>query len=246
MRARFLWGPVGLVCALSVMAPAKARHVRHVDMTKVFNADVIVNGSTPVGIDDTQKPVDQASVSFITQDAAQVLGSCTADPDGLPNDGAFAKTKIHPIVKLAYKNAADGRNAWRASHPGSFRVPVPQRRYRAMHVFATTGDGSSNMKIKLLFTTGDPIARRVTVPDWFDENDDGYDLIDGRDRGEPDGTQCYNEDAAAIFGFKVPSDAQRRLKAVKIIRTDDKPSVLNVFGMTGRRTVDHEPSEENG
>ena len=239
MRARLIVCLLGAVSVLTFAVPARASHIKQIDMSDAFNADVVVNGTTLVSIDDTQKSVDASSVSLITQTAARLLPDCTDDPDGLPNDGVFPANDDHPRVDLAYDNASDGRNAWRSSAPGSFRVLVPQARYRSMHVFATSGDGGSTIRVKLLFVTGDPVVKQLTVPDWFSHTKVGYDLIDGMDRGEPDGSQCYDENAAAIYGFKISTNPQRKLKAVRIINEDIGESVLNVFGMTGRQVGDH-------
>ena len=241
VRKRLASIPTAALALVLISAPqVQASHIKQIDMADAFNADVIVNGNTPLSIDDTQQSVDAGLTTFITRAAAQALPSCTDNPDGLPDDGRFPMTERHPLVDLAYDDGSNGRNAWRATNPDSVRVPVPQARYRAVHVFATAGDGEVEMRVKLLFTAGDPMTKTVTVPDWFGETELGYELLGDLDRGNEDGTQCYDDNGAALFGFRFSSDAQRKLKAVKVLRGDDEgSSVLTVYGMTGRQAGEH-------
>jgi hypothetical protein len=240
MRVRVLVGFLVLVCFLAVSAPAQARHLVHVDMFDIFNRDVIVNGTTAENVDTTQAPVDISETSFITQGAAKVLPDCTDDPDGLPNAGRFAENEDHPFIKLGYNNNSDRRNARRSPGADSYRVPVPHYRYRAMHVIATAGNGAATMSVKLNFVNGPPKERTFTVPDWYELPDNGYALIDDRDRAHPSGSECYDDDAPALFGFRIFSDPERKLRNVRIMRpTNDGEAVLNVFGITGRRLGAH-------
>jgi hypothetical protein len=236
MRSRLFVSFSTLVTVLAIGGPAQALPAVQVDMSDAFNKDVIVNGTTVGNIDNTQTSVDISETSFITQAAAEVLPNCTADPDGLPNKGRFAKNADHPFVDLAYDNSKNGRNARRSPGADNYRVSVPRYRYRSMHVFATSGNGNSTMKVKLIFVEGDPIEETLTVLDWYNEATEGYSLIDNRDRALPDGSHCYDVDVTEMFGFKVQSDSGRKLKAVIIKRPDsDGGAVLNVFGMTGKR-----------
>ncbi len=235
MSARVLVSVVTLPALLAMVGPAQARPVQ-IDMTDAFNKDVIVNGTTLGNLDETQTSVDIFETSFITKGAAQVLPDCVEDPDGLPNTGRFAANDDHPLVNLAYDNRKDGKNA-RRSPPGrdSYRVSVPHRRYRAIHVFATSGNGVSVMNVKLLYGGSSPPATLFLVQDWFGSPGFGYALSDGRDRAEPDASACYDDDTTAIWGFKVKAKSRRTLRAVKITRpaSDEGEAVLNVFGMTG-------------
>ncbi len=209
-------------------------------MSDVFNKDVIVNGTTVGNVDTTQKSVDISDTAFITQGAASVLDNCTSDPDGLQNRGRFAENNDHPFVDLGYDNASNGRNARRSPEADSYRVPVPRYRYRAMHVFATSGDGDATMRVKLNFVEGPSIQENFVVPDWYGVAGDGYFLVDDRDRAHPNGSECYDDNNPAMFGFRINSDTDRKLKNVKIVRLDNvNDGILNVFGMTGRRVGSH-------
>ena len=215
--------------------PAQAATPVQIDMSGAFNKDVIVNGLGNQ-IDETQATVDVSETSLITQGAARALDSCTEDPDGLPNNGRFAANGDHPRVDLGYDNGKNGKNARRSPDQDSYRVSVPHRRYRAIHVFATSGNGQSAMEVKLLYGATSS-SETFIVRDWFDTPAfGGYPLVDGRDRAEPDASACHDDDAAAIWGYKVKANKNRRLRAVRIIRPfDPSPelAVLNVFGMTG-------------
>jgi hypothetical protein len=235
MRFRFLVAFFALTALMAVSAPAQAAVVQ-ADMSDVFNKDVIVNGTTVGNLDETQSSVDLKAASFITQGAAKVLANCTGDPDGLPNKGKFAKNDDHPFIDLAYDNTKNGKNARRSPSLDSYRVDLPRQRYRSVHIAATSGEGDSTMKVKLIYTSGDPTQQTFTVQDWFDEPGEGsYFLTDGRDRAAHDASECFDEDQAALFGFKVPADKDRRLVAVRIKRpSDDGGAVLTVYGITGK------------
>jgi hypothetical protein len=240
MRARILVGFLALTSVLAIAVPAQAHHAVQVDMSDAFNKDVIVNGTTVGNIDETQATVDISETSFITQGAAELLANCTEDPDGLKNKGKYAENDDHPFVDLAWDNEKNGRNARRFPDEDSFRVSVTHLRYRAIHVFATSGNQSSTMRVKLIYGGDTSTVEEFTVADWFGPPTDGYFLTDNRDRAYPDASECHDDDAAAIFGFKVQADTTRTLRAVKIIRPDnDGSAVLNVFGMTGRRVGPH-------
>jgi hypothetical protein len=236
MRVRVLVGflVLGAVSAMSV--PAQAATPVQIDMSDAFNEDVIVNGTTLGNLDETQASVDISETSFITQGAAKALANCTEDPDGLQNRGRFAANGDHPLVDLAYDNKKNGKNAHRSPAQDSYRVSVPHRRYRAIHVFATSGNGQSAMRVRLLYGASSSTETFI-LRDWFNTPGfGGYALVDGRDRAERDASTCHDDDAAAIWGFKVKANKNQRLRAVKIIRPfDPSPelAVLNVFGMTG-------------
>jgi hypothetical protein len=239
MRGRFVFLLI-LPALLLIAAPAQARHAVQVDMSDFFNADVIVNGTTTENVDTTQTTVDISETSWITQGAASVLDNCTGDPDGLPNRGRFAENDLHPFVDLGYENSSNGRNAHRSPDADSYTVPVPRYRYRAVHIFAASGNGDSTMKVRLNFVEGNSIQATRTVPDWYGATSDGYALIDDRDRAHPDGSECYDDNNPAMFGFKIGSDSDRKLKSVRISRpSGDGESVLTVYGITGRRVGSH-------
>jgi hypothetical protein len=226
---------VGCVVLLALLAMSVPAHARQFDMSNDFNADVIVNGTTAGNIDETQAPVDISETSFITQRAARVLDDCTDDPDGLPPRGLFPPNNRHPKVNLAYANRRNGKNARRSLEGDRYRVATPHRRFRSVHVFATTGNGDATMRVKLLYRGGTKV-REFEVVDWFEDIGDGYMLVDDRDRAQPDASECFDDDAPAIRGFKVKAREKQRLRAVKLIRpANDSSSVLNVFGMTGVR-----------
>lgn len=247
MRVGLLVGIGAVATALGMSATANAATAVQFDLADVLNADAIVNGTTLGNLDESQVSVDDTGTSLITQGAAGVLESCTGDPDGLPNKGRFAANGDHPLVELAYRNSKDGKNARRSPAADRYRIAVPHRRYRAIHVFATSGDGDATMRVKLHYR-GASSVKEFTVPDWFDtEPEEGpYVLIDNLDRAYPDASACHDENAAAIWGFEVRAKKSRQLTAVSIVRpnavnrdlgrrgvSSGGGGVLNVFGMTG-------------
>jgi hypothetical protein len=140
-------------------------------------------------------------------------------------------------VRLAWRNDDDGLNARRVAVPETFTIDVPPGNYSEVHVFATTGDGTSDVTVTLAYTELPTGVTAVVVPDWFDDpfpTPDLYLLVDGRDRVQvgsgPGVPYAYEDrDDAAIFGFRFPADAARTLTAIRIERTDTT-GVLNVFG----------------
>lgn len=232
-------GVLALTACLATGSQAHASHIEQIDLGTHFDADVIVNGTTPANVDASQAAMDFDGNALVTKGAARALESCTDDPDGLPNDGRFAKNADHPAVKLGYSNAKNGDNA-RQMEPGdTFEVDVPSGKYRQIHVFATTGNGNSDIALTETYD-GDSDLNELTVWDWFDSDpDSGYALINRMDRARADASACFDDDGATIWGYRINTDKSTRLNSVEIARTDGADSFLNVFGMTGVRARSH-------
>jgi hypothetical protein len=211
------------------------------DVSSVFNADVIVNNGN--GLDATQSPVDrgdgpQNNFAFPTQSVATAL--CTTGA-GLPDNGSFAQDAFHPFVQLAYSNTNDGSNARRiADATGTFSFNVPTNMYSELHLFATTGNGDSDLTVTLTYTDATTSQATITVPDWFGgfaSTVDRYHLVDNLDRIQPGNGpgvafDCQNSDAFGIFGFRILPNPAKALQSVTITRTDST-GILNFFGATG-------------
>lgn len=196
-----------------------------VNMRHVFNGDLIVNHDGSV--DTTQATLDGAT-ALATQ-AAVTAGGC-GSPAGLPDDGFFPATAHRPAVQLAYRNDDDGNNAWFLdSVTGSVTAEVPALRYQELHLYATNGDGDSNLTVTLAYTSGADVAvTPLSAPDWFYDSDpDGtnaapgvYQLVDDMDRMNYLGTSCDDVNDATVWGITVPVDATRVLRSFTITRLD--------------------------
>ena len=229
--------------ATLVVAPSRAATVQF-DMTPLLDADVVLNDGTGT-LDPTQVPIDLGAGAtgnfvFPTQSAAvRLAGGFT--PDGLPDDGHFAATPSHPEVQLWWDNGNDGDNCRRiASATGSFTLDVPAQRYQEVHLFATSGDGDSQITVTLVYDDFSSTATNVTVGDWFDDppaTATYYRLVDGRDRVQPGsgpGVPFTYEDSndPAIHGFAFAADPGKLLAQIRVERTDTT-GALDFFGGVG-------------
>jgi hypothetical protein len=234
LSKRVLIGLLASISTLAIGGQAFAA-VEHVILKQHFDEDVIVN-KVQNFFDASQAAVDTDANSFITQGAARALDGCIGDPDGLPNNGAFAKNDDHPAVHLGYSNKRSGKNARQlGAGDESFEVTLPKGKYKAIHVFATSGGSETSMKVtehhKNISAEND-----ITVWDWFDsEPDYGYSLTGDLDRAYDDASSCHDDNGANIWGFKFETDPSKRLRSVEMARTDSSSAVLNVFGITGIR-----------
>ena len=222
------------------VAPPKAKVVQ-IDITSIFDSDIIANNGTGV-LDPTQVAADDstsgvANTILVTQGAAEELNP--SDPDGLPNDGFFPADTLHPDVQLAYRNDDDGPNARRLLDNGnSLMFDVPSDRYDELHIFMISGQGSTEFVASLVYadTTIDEPA--IRAPDWFfPVAGPGYALIDDMDRVRRD--FVYDDrNAFAVFGIRFDPDPTRTLESVKVTRTTNNSpsSVLSFLGVTAVRS----------
>ena len=225
-------------CVLAAL-PAQAAPVQ-VDMTDVFNADVIVNG-TSGNIDTTQAAIDNNTYSLATQRALNdECAPPVVDPtwQGLPNNGQFAGNGDHPFVQLAYRNTRFGKNAARLEADQQVSFPVPHAKYRRIHLFATSGDGDSSVKVTFKYMNGSTTVRNFIIGDWFQAPETGtYSLIEGMDRMTPNGADCdespHEFSTAHVFGKALRPDSGKVLRRMTVTRVPSAEySILNVFGVT--------------
>lgn len=231
---------IAAVVFASLGAPSLTAQVVQVDVTSLFNADVIVNNGN--GLDATQSSIDRGDApinnyAFPTQ---SVAGALCGAPSGLPDDGAFAANAFHPAVQLAYDNGNDGNNAFRLpDSAGTFTIDIPDGQYEQVHLFATTGNGDSLLTVTLNYSDLTTSQANVTVPDWFGGFADSastYHLISERDRVQPGSGpgvafECPDTDVFDIFGFRLSPDPTKTLQSVRVDRTDTD-GILNFFGAT--------------
>jgi hypothetical protein len=233
MRSRLLVSGAILLGLIAAAGPAQA--AVQIDMTGSFNADVIVNSKTPPAVDNSQSAIDNVSYSMATQKALD--SSCSFAGKGLPNNGFFPATAQHPAVQLAYRNSDDGNNVHRADAVDVFTVLIPHAKYKKVHVFLTSGDGPSDVKVTFFYADGTSRAWALTVNDWFDSPATGaYSLIGGMDRMDPTGSQCdesANGVSAHVFGYPLAANARKTLTKMKIEKTDTGYTVLSTFGAIG-------------
>jgi hypothetical protein len=234
---------LAVLLAARLMLPAgAAAGVIQLDLSGDFNADLVVNDGSGMN-DPDQDPVDHGSIvsgnyCFLTQSVAEATVVAPQTPDGLTDDGFIPAGPFHPEAQLRWSNDDDGFNAWRLEDAGGFLgIRVGEIGVVEFHLFATSGDGTSNILITPAYDDAPGSDVPFTVPDWFDDpvfDADRYALINDRDRIQPGsgpGTAFGLEDRddAAIFGFRILVDPSRLLTSVKIERTD-VDGVLSVYG----------------
>ena len=240
MRIRYVGIPVLVLASMTLAAaPASAKAVqipiRDMEGTNLLNRDVIVNG-TAGDIDSGQGGADFAGKNYITQTAADAI--CTSDPTGIQDDGIYPANDQHPKIDLPYNNNNNGKNA-RTIGPSTsalntFTIGVPKDKYAVMHVIGASSY-EANIDVQLNYTDGTNTLKSITFWDWFDPDPDtGYVLIGGTDKASANGSNCFDENGANIYGFKVPADKDKRIKSVTLTRTDAYSANPMLLGLTGK------------
>jgi hypothetical protein len=201
----------------------------NIDITSIYNADVILNTPTSSSADSQNDYLDGWGGNFFTQSYNSSVGA-----DGLPDDGLFASNAYHRTIKLAYDNEDNGYNAIKLVSDDTISIEVLDNNYEYIHLFATAGSGNSDVKLKLYYddnSTEETIVHEV--PDWYfellDENSSNYYVVNDLDRYYLDDFQ--NSDDPAIFGFRFDVDDSKTLTKFDVIADLDNGSTLAIFGL---------------
>ena len=235
------------LCLTNVVWGATGNQVLQFDVSGVLNSDVVVN-RVRAHVDTSQQPIDspafgQTNFSFLTQTAAAVaLGG---NGNGLPDDAFFPANQDHPEVQLHWRNYDYGNNARRLSRPGQFIVDVPNLNYESLHLFAVSGQGSSDFRVHFRYEDGVFVSNRRQVPDWFDDpvaTSERYFLANGMDRSKANASFVQNVNDTGLFGFSFPLDSSRVLNSFVVDVTRVPNGVIagipyegafSFFGATG-------------
>ncbi|MEZ6088781.1 MAG: FG-GAP-like repeat-containing protein [Pirellulaceae bacterium] len=213
--------------------------IDHIDLSSVFNADVIRNRSNGTD-DDDNDPVDDSQGLLVT-DAWAI--SQNANGNGLPNDGFFPATAFHPDVQLAYRNDNDGDNAVLLNDLGeSVTFNVSASEIESLTLFGFAAQGQSDVELTLNYADGS-VSLETRFTDWFDNPVDGtasgdavrYQLIDGMDRSSSGNFQNSND--PAVFGHRFHIDPLRKLNSVTLTKTDTSISNFVLLGAMTQSTV---------
>lgn len=241
-------GTLGFFAAALLAAPVHAE-VLQWDVREVFNADVVLNngagkgGFVEQGIDGDagQSDLDGAGRVWMTQSAANAHknGPEADKRQGLPDDGVFPASELHPEVRLALNNKDDGNNVWRAptgAAPVTFKVPA--KKYDAVHLYMTAGNAREAdlmVRIKLDYAGGESSESEVAIKDWFSKIEQSpatYTLISGRDRFNLAGGVYEDSSLGSIFGFVIKPDPERELQSITLSRSEGK-GVITFYGGLG-------------
>jgi hypothetical protein len=87
----------------------------------------------------------------------------------LPDDGKFAANARHPDVALHFSNDADpaSQQTYWVRGAGNFTFPVPAATYSKMFLFLTSSEGSSTLKLTLVYADATSDVINVTLPDYY-------------------------------------------------------------------------------
>jgi hypothetical protein len=200
--------------------------------------DGIANSTEPVG-SNGPGGVDTFGPSLLVTSSFAVQNGRPASR-GLPDNGFFPATALHPDVQLPYRNNDNGNNLIRLYNQDNVvAIDVPNGAYTSLDLAVLSGQGSSPLRVDLNYADGG-VALNSTVPDWFDDpaaltspgkfvEGDGifYYLRDGLDRVV--GATYENSADPALLGLKFAIDPTRTLQSITVTKLNFS-SVLSLLG----------------
>jgi VCBS repeat-containing protein len=211
------------------------------DLTSLFTSDLIVNGS------DTSPTAIDADYSLMTQSFAVAKGGTSSQ--GLPDNGVFAANTYHPAFDLLYDNANNGNNGILATATGTFvTFNVTNQAYSALHLFATSGGGASDITVTFNYSDGTNSTATSTIPDWYTqgnitESQDQYYLSKTLNVSTPNasalGSSAGITNDIKLFGLRFTPNSAKTLQSVSINKTSTTGK-LAFFGAAGV-TLDSTP-----
>ncbi len=211
------------------------------DLTSLFTSDLIVNGT------DTSQTAIDANYSLMTQSLA--VGKGGTSSQGLPDNGVFAANTYHPAFDLLYDNADNGNNGILATATGTFvTFNVTNQAYSALHLFATSGGGASDITVTFNYSDGTNSTATGTIPDWYTqgnitESQDQYYLSKTLNVSTPNasalGSSAGITNDIKLFGLRFTPNSAKTLQSVSINKTSTTGK-LAFFGAAGV-TLDSTP-----
>ena len=159
---RFTSASLKTVIPLFFLLPAVAgADTVKLDFSSQFNAKITRNSAgQDCNFDDPNR-------CFVS---ASVAANAGRSGKGLPDNGEFAATKDHPVLKLAPFNSS-GNDAWKAESTGSKSFTFTQGKYSSIHLVATSGGSpgkKARFRIEMQYDDGTRVtSREYEVPDWY-------------------------------------------------------------------------------
>jgi len=202
-----------------------------IDTSDAFNTRTI---STVVGgkLAPMRDNIDGAG-GVATASAAATFG--TSDPHALPDDGKFPATDKHPDIVMPYARDDGKSNQARRSAGGdAYVLSVPAKHYAKLFLFLSSGQGPSNLEIRMRYTDHTVETRTVVVPDWYwdlkpDDKDWCYVATDLSKWG-PD--KMLEKSHHSIFGLDIHPDAGKVLEKILVSKSD--AGIMVFYGATGQ------------
>ena len=202
-----------------------------IDVGEALNTRVVTTAKDGALIP-LSEDIDGAG-GLATKAASDLMGNKNAHP--LPDNATFAATDRHPQVVLHFSNENSTRNqARRCVGENTFDFAVPAQKYAHLHVFLTSGQGASNIVVKLVYEDGSVDRRDLEVPDWFWElkNDDAYRSYLAVNLGKwSKDNKMIENDHHYIFALDVTPSPAKALAKVYIHKT--APGLMVFWGATG-------------
>ncbi|BAU53240.1 hypothetical protein [Mucilaginibacter gotjawali] len=209
---------VSVFLSLTSSSQPKKGDVIQFDISPVLNASPITTfldnslvGWT-IGIDGG----GQAD-GYCTKSAALFNKQDTAH--ALPDDALFPANHFHPAIQLHYSSEYSTDNqACSMAGISTAQFSVPKAKYKAIFLALTSAEGSSALKITLIYTDGS-IVKNVLLPDYYQDiplNDKNFCyLAHNLAKWGPD-NQMTEKDHHNIDLLKLIPDPKRKLKGIKI------------------------------
>ena len=221
---------VGTASLVSFLATVRAGEVIQIDASDAFNTRTI---STAVGgkLVPMRDNIDGAG-GVATASAAATFGA--PDPHALPDDGKFPATDKHPDIVMPYAKDDGASNQARRSAGGdAYVLSVPAKRYGKLFLFLSSGQGPSNLEIKLKYTDHTIETRTAVVPDWYwdlkpDDKDWCYVATDLSKWG-PD--KMLEKSHHSIFGLDIHPNPGKVLEKILVSKAD--AGIMVFYGATG-------------
>jgi hypothetical protein len=226
LMRRFTSASLKTVIPLFFLLPAVAgADTVKLDFSSQFNAKITKN-SGPENCN-----FDNPNRCFVS---ASVAANAGRSGKGLPDNGEFAATKDHPVLKLAPFNSS-GNDAWKAESTGSKTFTLTEGKYSSVHLVATAGGAGGNtkasFKIEMKYKDGTSETSRVyEVPDWYGSPQAPTYVVKGSmDRYDSKYVEVTSRDKPAIFGFGIATDSSKTLISISVQITQI-PAVFALLG----------------
>ena len=222
-------------CALfGTSTPTYSQPLTSLDLSSVFNADVIVNNGAG-SLDTTQNGWHPAAdnTCYITQSAAVQLNA--ASGNGLPDNGIITGSPFGYPVKLGYNNASNGNNALFLTDTSVVTILMPsQMRYSSLYLLGASGWGDAQVFCMLYYADGSGVGMQYTVDDCYDDGTyiakPNVAIINDMDWHRSGAWINANE--LAIFAIPLSVDDHSALTRIEIQRISGSDGVC-IFGIVG-------------
>lgn len=241
---------------LGILSTATHAAVTNVNITSLFNADVIINKPTAGVLDVTQHSIDttrqdlaNTGYGLVTQAAdTAIAGSSVTPGTGLPDDGLLPIGNLSYAVQLGYSNNANGNNAHYSESDDFFSIFIPpSNNYTTLTFIGTSAEGASDLAFTLHYydintDTSTTSSATGVFPDWITTSNlpVGTSIVAGGfDRALNDGSilDPNYRDSFQLFAIEVTPDTNKLLIGVDVAKTGVGKSALLGVSVVGQPTT---------